>query len=231
MTDNSALFNCTVCEYQETCLMNLVSNEIKSSKMYTDRIRYLRRQTICKEGEFSSGIKLILEGYVKVMLEGPEKKNLIIKILKPGDFVGVSAICDDALYNFSAMALTDALVCSINKDLVTELIMAKGKFSFELAKWYCSNNNLMLDKLKTIRFKNLHGRMADCLIYLDNKEFKKDNLYKYLSRRDIAELAGTPMESAVRILSEFSDSNIIRMKGKEIEILDTDMLTRISRGG
>lgn len=211
--------------------MNLVSNEIKSSKMYTDRIRYLRRQTICKEGEFSSGIKLILEGYVKVILEGPEKKNLIIKILKPGDFVGVSAICGDSIYNFSAMALTDALVCSVNKDLVAELLMAKGRFSFELAKWYCSNNNFMLNKLKTIRFKNLHGRMADCLIYLDNKEFKKDNLYQYLSRRDIAELAGTPMESAVRILSEFSDSKIIRMKGKEVEILDTDMLTRISRGG
>lgn len=211
--------------------MNLVSNEIKSSKMHTDRIRYLRRQTICKDGEFSSGIKLILEGYVKVMLEGPDKKNLIIKILKPGDFVGVSAICGDSVYNFSAIALTDALVCSVNKDLVAELLMAKGRFSFELAKWYCINNNLMLDKLKTIRFKNLHGRMADCLIYLDSKEFKKDNLYKYLSRRDIAELAGTPMESAVRILSEFSDSKIIRMKGKEVEILDTDMLARISRGG
>lgn len=231
MSKPPALSNCQDCEYISACFMNLINEESRSIKIHTAYIRYLRRQTLCKEGEFSSGIRLILEGFVKVLVEGPDIKNIIVKILKPGDFLGLSAICGGATYNFSASALTDTLVCSVDKDSVTELLVSNGNFALELAKWYCINHELLLKKLHTLSFKNLHGRMADCILYLDKKDFKQGNLYKYLNRKDIAELASTPMESAVRILSEFSNSNIIRINGKEIEILDYEMLNKISRGG
>lgn len=231
MSKQSSLLKCTDCEHLSACFMNLISEESRSKKMHTAHIKYLRRQTICKEGDFSSGIKIILEGFVKIHIEGPDKKNIIVKIIRPGDFLGVSSICGATTCNYSASALTDTLVCSVDKDTVTELLVSNGNFALELAKWYCANYGILVDKLHSIGFKNLHGRMADCILYLDNEAFKQACLYKYLNRKDIADLAGTPMESAVRILSEFSDSNIIRINGKEIEILDYEMLNKLSRGG
>ncbi len=231
MSERPASSNCQDCEHNTACFMDFVNEESISGKMHTAHIKYLRRQTLCKEGEFPSGVRLILEGFVKVFVEGPDKKNIIIKILKPGDFLGVSVICGGATYSFSASALTDTLVCSVDKDSVNELLVSNGNFAMVLAKWYCTNYGILLNKLQTIGFKNLHGRMADCILYLDNKDFKEGNLYKYLNRKDIAEFASTPMESAVRILSEFSDSKIIKINGKNIEILDYEMLNKISRGG
>lgn len=73
--------------------------------------------------------------------------------------------------------------------------------------------------------------MADALLYLDKDGFKDGDIYKYLTRKDIADLAGMPMESAVRILSDFSDGQIIKIKGKEIEIIDLEKLKMINRNG
>ncbi|HUS86697.1 MAG TPA: Crp/Fnr family transcriptional regulator [Bacteroidales bacterium] len=211
--------------------MELVAEEIDIRNMHTAQVKYLKGETLCKEGGFSSCIKYILDGYVKVFVEGPDKKNIVVKIQKAGDFLGVSAICGDATYFYSATALTDTFVCSIDRDSVVELLVANGNFALELTKWYCASYGKVFQKLKTIGFKKLHGRMADSILYLDREEFGKDSIYKYLTRKDLADLAGMPMESAVRILSEFSERKIIRTTGKGIEILDYDMLSKISHGG
>ncbi len=211
--------------------MESVIEDIPADSVHTARINYLKGETLCKEGGFSSCVKYILTGYVKVFVEGPDKKNIIVKILGSGDFLGMSAVCGDATYFYSATAITDTQVCSIDRDSVIELLVANGDFALELTKWFCMSYGKMFRKLKTIGFKNLHGRMADSILYLDRDEFKKGNIYKYLTRTDLAELAGMPMESAVRVLSELSDSGIINISGKEIVIIDYDMLSKISRGG
>ena len=166
-----------------------------------------------------------------VLTEGPNKKNIIIKILRPGDFLGVSAICGQDTYSFSAIALTDTLVSSIERASVLELMEKNWKFALQLTKWYCSNYSKLMEKIRIVGFKNLRGRLADAILYLNSSEFKDDNLYKYLNRKDIADLACMPMESAVRLLSEFSESKLIKITGKKIEILNIEMLNQISQNG
>lgn len=229
MSDKMMPFNCTDCKFKNTCLMSFIGKEMDSADLNTTQVQYLRRQTLCKEGEFSSSVKLIIEGFVMLLVEGPNKRNIIIDILKPGDFIGVSAICGEDTYAFSAIAVSDTLVCSIERDEIVGLIKTDGDFAFKLAKWYCSNHSKLYAKLKTIGFKNLHGRMADTLLHLD--QFKENEIYKFLNRKDIADQAGMPMESAVRILSEFNESKLINVKGKQIEILDYEKLKMIKKNG
>lgn len=223
---------CADCEFISECFMRFMDMpDTKFERLHTTRVKYARRQTLCKEGEFSSSIKLILSGHVLVMVEGPGRKNIIVKILSSGDFLGVSAICGEDTYAFSAIALTDTLVCSIGRDAVVSLLMHNGEFALKLAKWYCSNNTTLFRKLKDIGFKNQRGRMADAILYLELEEFQKAELYKYLTRKDIADIAGIPMESAVRILSEFNESEMISVKGKEIKVLKEDLLRKIRDNG
>ena len=86
-------------------------------------------------------------------------------------------------------------------------------------------------KLESFGFKNLPGRMAYVLLYLKQDKYLKQDVYMDLSRKDLAELAGVPMESAVRILSDFVKSKLIELRGRNIEIIDLPRLEAISRGG
>ncbi|MCJ7717942.1 MAG: Crp/Fnr family transcriptional regulator [Anaerolineales bacterium] len=195
------------------------------------RLIYKKGETLCKEGGFPSGVKTVLEGFVKVFVEGPGRSNIIVKILKPGDFLGLASICGCVTYSYTGIALNDCLVCSMERDIVRDLIVRNGKFAYEIAKWYCKSYDHAYAKITTLAFKRLPGRMADVLFYLDQSEFRMHDIYECLSRKDLADMAGISMESAVRILSDFDKSQIISLSGKEITVLDHARLEQISRTG
>lgn len=223
--------NCLGCTLDVDCLNRMVPDQVDFQKAQKVMVRYIKGETLCKEGGFPSGVKTVLEGFVKIFVEGPGKKNIIVKILKPGDFLGLSSICGCVTYSYTGMALNDCLVCSIERDKVRELIGNNGKFAYEIAKWYCRSYAHGYEKISSLGFKKLPGKMADVLFYLDQSGYKMNNIYEYLSRKDLAELAGISMESTVRILSELDKSQVIRLSGKKITILDHDRLEQISRAG
>ncbi len=57
---------------------------------------YKKGETIIKEGSHVSNILYILDGLVKIYLEGP-KRNIIIKLLTPGDFIGLTSLSGMAI--------------------------------------------------------------------------------------------------------------------------------------
>lgn len=223
--------NCTTCHLDVKCLNRLVPDEEDFQQVQKVRVMYRKGETLCKEGGFPSGVKTVLEGFVKVFVEGPDRRNIIVKILRPGDFLGLASICGCITYSYSAIALNDCLVCSIERDAVRELISSNGPFAYEVAKWYCRNYDRAYSKIKSLGFKRMPGRMADVLFYLDQPQFRLHEIYEHLTRKDLADMAGISMESAVRILSDFDRSGLIRLEGKEIVVLDHNRLDQISHAG
>jgi len=222
---------CPVCNSGSICFSKLIPNELEYLNNHKSMVIYRRGETVCKEGGLSSGVKYIRNGLVKVFLEGPNNRNIIVKIVNAGDFLGLSTLFGSTTFSYSASALTDTTICMISREAILELILKNGDFALEITKWYCLSYEKAYKKLESIGFKNLPGRMAYVLIYLDQEKFKNYNIYSHLSRKDLAEIAGVPMESAVRILSEFDKSNIIRLSGKNIAITDPKLLSKICSSG
>jgi len=223
--------DCGNCTLDVECLNRLVPGVMDFEGVNKVMVTYQKGEILCKVGEFPAGVKTVLEGFVKVFVEGPGHRNIIMKILCPGDFLGLASICGCVTYSYTATALNDCLVCSIERDTVRELIGKSGKFAYEIAKWYCRNYDRAYAKITSLGFKRLPGKMADVLFYLDQSQYRDHAIYEHLSRKELADMAGITMESAVRILSEFDRTGIIRLSGKEITILDYTRLDQISRSG
>jgi len=231
MDTNVQVLNCHTCTLDEQCLNKLIPGEPDFEEANKVMVTYLKGEILCKVGGFPSGVNTVLTGFVKVFVEGPGHRNIVVKILSPGDYLGLASICGCVTYSYTAMALTECLVCSMERDTVRELIRGNGKFAYEVAKWYCVNYDRAYSKISSLGFKRLPGRMADVLFYLDQPRFRLHGIYECLSRKELADLAGITMESAVRILSDFEKSGIVRLAGKEIEILDHSRLEQISHSG
>jgi len=223
--------DCGNCTLDVKCLNRLVPGVMEFEEANKIMVTYRKGEILVKVGEFPAGVKTILEGFVKVFVEGPGHRHIIMKILCPGDFLGLASICGCVTYSYTATALNDCLVCSIERDTVRELIGKSGKFAYEVAKWYCLNYDRAYAKITSLGFKRLPGKMADVLFYLDQSRYRDHAIYEHLSRKELADMAGITTESAVRILSEFDKSGIISLSGKEITILDYTRLEQISRAG
>jgi len=89
----------------------------------------------------------------------------------------------------------------------------------------------MLNNLVGITQKYMPGRVADLLLYLKNEIFLSNPFITRLSRQELADMTGMTMESFIRILKEFKSSEIIAVEGSNINILDEEALTLISKKG
>jgi len=222
--------NCNDCYARTKCFVQRTKNAEEFYKMQKPHIRYKKGETIVKEGARVTDILYVVEGLVKTFIEGPDK-NIIIKLLNSDDFIGLTSLFGDDTYYFTAAALKETKICIINREGIKDLITQCCDFSRELSNWYCKNYNIMLTKCLNLGLRQLNGKLANTLLYLNREEFKEIDIFSYISRKDLAELSGMSMESVVRILSEFKDENIIEIQGKKIEIKDLERLKMINQRG
>ena len=222
--------DCKGCYSRSTCFIQRTKTADEFIKFQKPHINYKKGETIIKEGVPVKNIFYIIDGLVKVYIEGPDK-NIIIKLLKSDDFMGLTSLFGDDTYYFSAAALKETRICSIDREAIKDLATGCCDFSRELSSWYCKNYNIMLTKCLNLGLRQLNGKLANTLLYLNREEFKSIDIYSYLNRKDLAELSGMSMESVARILSEFSNEKIIELKGKKIEIKNMERLRVINQKG
>lgn len=231
MIPTTETLNCVECPHKSFCFQKLTPAQLEFIDKHKVQIKYRRGETIYKQGTFSSHLIYLVDGLAKIYFEGPENKNLIIKILHSHDYIGLSAMSGQQHSLCSASILKDSMVCLIEKEAFNTLFLKNPNFALEIIKWHCKNDDHLFKKLISIGNKQMHGRLADVLIYLNQEEFQTLDIYEYISRKDLAGLAGISVESSIRILSEFKTDKIVRCIGKKIKILKMELLQRISKTG
>ncbi|MFO8087259.1 MAG: Crp/Fnr family transcriptional regulator [Bacteroidales bacterium] len=222
--------NCINCKASPDCFIQQIKNTNNFKQDKKTQITYNKGETLIKEGNPVTNVLYIIQGLVKVYIEGPEK-NIIIKILTPKDFIGLTALFGGETYYFSAAALTGTRVCLIERQSIRMLMDQCCNFSRELAKWYCESYNLMLTKCLNLGLRQLNGKLANVLLYLSGPEFANTDVFAHISRKELGELSGMSMESVVRILSEFKQEGIVEMKGRKITVKNYNRLKELNKKG
>ena len=223
--------NCKDCTQSSDCFKELLNDELDFISKNKTQITYTKGENLCKQGAFSSSILYITDGLVKIYLENSNKKTTNIRILQSSDFIGLSSVFGENIYNYSAVALKDTQICLIEKQGFRKLLQDNAMFASSLIKKYCETESNLFDKIRSISYKQMHGRLADVLLYLDSENLNQDNIYQYINRKDIADFACISKESTVKLLSEFNSDGIIELDGKTIRIKDKAMLQSISKRG
>ncbi len=231
MTEDPESTNCLNWSKKSNCFKKLIPSELEFISQKSTQLQFWKGEIICKQGAFASYVLYIADGLVKIYLEGQSNKNINVSISKTSEFIGMSSIFGENIYNYSALALRDSSICLIEKNSLKKLMLKNGGFTSEIIKWYCDEEIQLFNKIKSLGHKQMHGRLADVLLYLGNERFNQEGVYSYLSRKDIADFACISTESIVRLLTELKNERIIDMKGKEIKILRKDLLKEISRKG
>jgi CRP/FNR family transcriptional regulator len=87
---------------------------------------------------------------------------------------------------------------------------------------YVSQNLLFFNQ------HNMHGRLANTLLYLSKYVYKKKKFDVILSRVELSNLCRISRENLIKILYEFNKEGLIKLNGKQIEILKPDELKRLT---
>jgi len=220
-----------ICDIQAPCFQMLSPEEAELVRASKTQVLFRKGDNLTKQGAFASYALFVINGLAKQYIEGDSSKNFNLRIIKPGEFVGLSAIFTKNTFNYSSVALTDCQVFLVEKDAITSVIKQNGLFGFNMIKRYCEQNANLFDTLRTVMYKQMNGRLADTLLYVDGLKSENPDVFQLLSRKDIADFAGISTESAVKLLKSFEKDGLIELNEKDIVLLNHKELGEISKKG
>ena len=220
-----------ICDIQAPCFQMLIPEEAEVVRASKTQVLFRKDDNLTKQGAFASYVLFIISGFAKQYLEGDGTRSYNLRIIKPGDFVGLSTVFSGNTFTYSSVAITDCQVFLIEKDAIEKVAKENGKFGFQIIKRYCEQNTNLLGTIRNLMYKQMNGRMADTLLYIANIQKEKPEIFQLLSRKELAEFAGISMESGVKLLKSFEKDGLIELHEKDIIILKEDSISEISRRG
>ena len=220
-----------VCDIQAPCFQQLSPDEVTLIRASKTQVLFRKGENLTKQGTFASYVLFIMEGFVKQYVEGEGNHNYNLRIIKEGDFLGLSSVFTKDTFAYSTIALTDTRVFLIGKEAIAKVIQQNGSFAYSIIRRYSEHNSGLYDSIRNLMYKQMNGRIADALLYLSSEEFAALDIFNHLSRKDIADFAGLSTESTVKLLKSFEKDTLIKLEDKNIKILNKDALIEISKRG
>ncbi|MBL1281071.1 MAG: Crp/Fnr family transcriptional regulator [Fluviicola sp.] len=193
-------------------------------------ITFKKGDFIFKAGEKTKGLYIIDAGKIKVTYRQYDGSDRLIRLAKTGDVLGHRGFGGSWKYPISAMALDDVQVSFIPVNVFNVLAKSDPKFTYQLMMFFAEE----LRKSEA-KIKHYPVRIQVARAILDNYKafgFENENSTKLsytLSRKDIANKAGTTYETVVRNVAELNKTGIVKIDGKSLHILDLEGLRRIAR--
>jgi CRP-like cAMP-binding protein len=220
-----------ICDIKAPCFQMLIPEEAELVRSSKTQVLFRKDDNLTKQGAFASYVLFVIDGYAKQYLEGDGIKNYNLRIIKPGEFVGLSAVFSENTFNYSSVALTDCHVFLVEKEAIANVVKQNGLFGFNIIKRYCEQNANLINTVRNLMYKQMNGRMADALLYIDSLKNEKADIFQLFSRKDLADFAGISTESTVKLLKIFEKDGLIELHEKDIKIIRQDALLEISRKG
>jgi CRP-like cAMP-binding protein len=223
--------DCEQCDLRSAFFTSFSGADLE---MFCDQktdISFSRGEIIFKEGNPIQYFSYLKSGLVKLYRTDTTGKDQIIFIAGPFDFVSLIGIFSEERHTYSVSALEDSVVCCIRIDQMKSIASGNGLFSVNLmARLGHISNKIILETLE-IRKRHSHGKVAYMLLKFSSVIYNSRVFQLPVSRREIAEYIGMTTEGVIRSLSEFRKEKMIRINGREIEMLDVKALERISSYG
>lgn len=223
--------DCKNCNYYCLFSEKLTEPQLELLNKTKREIVYKKGETIVKQGSYVSHVAFIKNGLLKLQVEGINGKNLIVKLISSGEFMGFPALDNIDSYPFTIVTLSEAILCLIKKETILNVLQENTALNRKIIAWYGNDYRLLYRKLTMMGTKNIHGRLAETLLYLCQDKFTEQNVFQHITRREVAEFMGASVESMLKIMNELKADNIIKTTGKKIEIKDYEMLKRLSKIG
>lgn len=231
---NREIRSCENCEYREKSLFGtLCPEDVTQLQRHRKSRRYRRRELLFGQGNAPEGLFCVVSGQVKIFQTGIDGRDQIVRLAGPGDPIGYRALFAEETYNASAEALEESEVCFIDRSTVLSFLENKPDFMRRLLQWLCQDLKQAEERMRQFAQKPVRERMAETLVVLAQAFGEKVpggvKLGIRLTRQELAELAGTVLETAVRSISELKREKLLSSEGRALIISDPAALARVAR--
>lgn len=224
--------NCRECKARTASIFcEITPEQIEMVSHFKTVTVYKKKSLIFNEGSHPHGIYTVNSGKVKVYQLTETGKEQIVRLAREGDVLGYRALITGETYSCSAVAIEDSQICFIPKSVFADMIGSNRSITQNLLRLLSGDLKRAENKIATLVDKPVRERLAEALLFLkETYGLEPDNttLNIILTREEIANIVGTTKETAIRLLSDLRDEEVIAFSGKKIVLNNISRLSSIA---
>lgn len=222
--------DCFVCDYKNHNVLHCAAHEtIERINHSKDFSIFPRGKELFHTGKEAKGFFFIKSGLVRSFVQGTSGKEQTLRLSGPGDWIGFRDCISESTYHHNAIAVEDTHVCYLTGELIKELVKDDSNFQKEVFRQMGKEWRETEEHVVSLGTKQVHEKLAEILILLDNAQGKKNQVELKVTRDVLATFIGTQTETLVRALSDLKARDFISVDKNKIQILNRDALFSLSK--
>ena len=189
------------------------------------------------EGDPARWLVFVAQGRVKVIKHSEGGRETILSTFGPGQIVGEVGVLIGDVYPATAQALEPTVTLSLRKDSYVDLVRTRPELAWALISELGERLQRAQEMIRSMAVEKVERRVARVLLRMASTAGERLDdaaapgavrINLSLSRQDIADMAGTVIETAIRTLSGFQRQGYIETKGGHIILLKPHQLVAIA---
>jgi CRP/FNR family transcriptional regulator, anaerobic regulatory protein len=163
------------------------------------------------EGRSAGHVMTIRAGVVKLVRNAADGRARIVRILKPGDVIGLEALFSP-VYDTDAVALSPVSVCKIPITVIKDLSAQSPRLHMRLMERWHRAVKEADDWLAALNFGTARQRVAN--IILKMRHMEDPTLTTLFSREDMGAMSDLKLETVSREVSRWTKEGVIEPQDK-----------------
>ncbi len=178
--------------------------------------RFRAGDVLCAKGEASSTLFVLLRGQVVVVGVDDEGREVLLNLLKPGDFFGELSLIDGRPRSADVLALTDGEALLVRRSDFMALMERIPNLVWQLLQAMAKRIRETDELVMRMAWLNAQERIAWALLEFADS---KGRLPRWLSINILAKRCGLARETASRIVSQWQREGILERTREGFVIL------------
>lgn len=227
ITDNQQLENLVDLLRKSPLLSGLTAQDTELLTSIIRQRNVSKGEILFEEGEEAAGFFLLRSGKVKVYKLSPAGKEHILHVVQPGQTFADAAIFDEGVFPAFAEALTASSLLFFPRAAFFELLQSHPQLAINMIAGMSRYLRQFARHIEDLTFRDVPARLARYL--LEEGGAQQEIIELPISKSQLAANLGTTSESLSRSLRKLADDDILKVRGKTIEILDSGRLDDLAQ--
>lgn len=173
--------------------------------------RYKKNEVVVKQGETSNALHIFLTGGAHVVMDDGRGKEVIISILRQGDYVGEMSLIDEEPHSATIKTNMDSDILTLDRETFLSCLPDPSSFTQNMLRKLVKRLRYADQQIGSLALMDVQGRVARLLI-----EFATDDgagnlvVRDRISRNDLAKMVGASREMVSKVLKDFEEQGFIQ---------------------
>jgi len=226
--------SCLTCKLRvDRIFCDLPASSLQTFESIKYATAYPQGAVLFVEGQMPRGIFVLCKGSVKLSINSPNGRTMIVKLAEPGEVLGFSATISGKPYEVTAETIDPCQVNFVKRDDFLRFLKDDVEACFKVAEQLSDKYHNACQEVRTLGLSHSASeKLANLLLEWSCKNGEsakaEPRLKLRLTHEEIAQMIGTSRETVTRLFAEMKRRQIVQSKGSTLLIRNTAALREIA---